>query len=183
MPARRNAWGVYDVFTARDGGQAFIGVTADQQWHRFCDAFGFAEWRDDPRLQGNATRCAARDWMLPALETRLSTFDLAEVLARCEVAKVPYARVGRPDELAGDPHLNAGDGLLKVAIGSLGGGMGIAAGLPSLPLEFGDGRARPGLRSQPPMIGEHSAAILAEAGFAAAEIAALGAAGIIGLPE
>ncbi len=37
MPARKNAWGVYDVFTASDGGQVFIGCTSDGHWQRFCE--------------------------------------------------------------------------------------------------------------------------------------------------
>ena len=41
MPARKNAWGVYDVFTASDGGQVFIGCTSDGHWQRFCETFGF----------------------------------------------------------------------------------------------------------------------------------------------
>ena len=39
--ARKNAWGVYDVFTASDGGQVFIGCTSDGHWQRFCETFGF----------------------------------------------------------------------------------------------------------------------------------------------
>ena len=30
MPARKNAWGIYDVFTANDDGQVFIGEHADE---------------------------------------------------------------------------------------------------------------------------------------------------------
>ncbi len=67
MPARKNAWGVYDVFSASDGGQAFIGCTSDNHWQRFCEEFGFAEWMTDERLAGNAKRCDAREWMLPIL--------------------------------------------------------------------------------------------------------------------
>lgn len=169
MPARKNAWGVYDVFSARDGGQAFIGVTSDQHWHRFCVSFGFLDWKDDPRLQGNAARCEARDWMLPELETRLSILTLDEILARCEAAKVPYSRVGRPDELGDDPHLNAG-GLIDVALDALGGGLGRLVGLPALPVEFGDEQLRPGLSAQPPAIGEHTRQVLAEAGISAEDI-------------
>ena len=50
--------------------------------------------------------------------------------------------------------------------------------LPALPVEFGD-RARPGLRRQPPRVGEHNGEVLGEAGFGAAEIANLTAAGVI----
>lgn len=178
MPARKNAWGVYDVFTARDGGQAFIGVTSDQHWHRFCAEFGFLDWKDDTRLQGNAARCEERGWMLPQLEKRLSILDLDAILAKCEAAKVPYSRVGRPDELRGDPHLNAG-GLLDVVLGALGGGTGETVGLPALPVEFGDAQSRPDLVMQPPAIGEHTRDVLTEAGFSAAEMADLTARGII----
>ena len=47
------------------------------------------------------------------------------------------------------------------------------AGMPALPVEFGMPRVRPGLTRQPPRLGEHNAAVLAEAGFSAAEIASL----------
>jgi crotonobetainyl-CoA:carnitine CoA-transferase CaiB-like acyl-CoA transferase len=178
MPARKNAWGVYDVFTARDRGQAFIGVTSDQHWRRFCAAFGLNEWTDDPRLQGNAARCEARDWMLPELMARLAALDLADILARCEAANVPYARVGRPDELATDPHLAAG-GLVEVALGALGGGGGATVALPALPLEFGDDRRRPTAAVQPPRIGQHTTDALADASWDADAIEKLLASGVV----
>lgn len=169
MPARKNAWGVYDVFAARDGGQAFIGVTSDQHWHRFCKSFGFLDWKDDPRLQSNPARCAEREWMLPELETRLADLDLNDILAKCEAAKVPYSRVGRPDELDADPHLMAG-GLLDVALNALGGGAGVRIGLPALPLEFGDNQERPKIATQPPRVGEHTRLVLSEAGLTTTDI-------------
>ncbi|WP_284178452.1 CaiB/BaiF CoA-transferase family protein [Rhabdaerophilum sp. SD176] len=175
MPARKSAWGVYDVFNAR-GGQVFIGITNDPQWHRFCDAFGFKDWRDAPHMQGNARRCDAREWLLPELQQRLDPFDMGDILERCEAANIPFARVGRPDELAADPHLAAG-GLLNVALGALGGG--VEVGLPALPLEFGDDRVRPGLETQPPRLGEHTRAILAASGYSAQEIEAFATAGVI----
>jgi hypothetical protein len=95
MPARKNAWGVYDVFTASDGGQVFIGCTSDGHWQRFCETFGFEDWRDDPRLAGNANRCEAREWMLPELERRIAKLSFDEILQKCEAARVAYSRVGR----------------------------------------------------------------------------------------
>jgi crotonobetainyl-CoA:carnitine CoA-transferase CaiB-like acyl-CoA transferase len=53
------------------------------------------------------------------------------------------------------------------------------AGLPALPIEFGTDRRRPGLRRQPPRMGEHNADLLSEAGFAAGEIERLANAGVI----
>ncbi len=177
MPARRNAWGVYDVFNAKDGGQAFIGCTSDNHWQRFCGQFGFSDWATDARLASNARRCDARDWMLPQLEAHLKTLLLDEILAKCEAANVPYARVGRPDELSDDAHLNAFGGLIQTAVSGMGGGPHV--GIPSLPVEFGDARQRLGLERQPPRIGEHTDEILRDAGFEPQEIERLRRSGVI----
>ena len=177
MPARKSPWGVYDVFAAKASGQVFVGVTADGQWRRFCEAFGFADWGDDQRLSTNAGRCEERDWLIPALQERFDLLALDEILRRCQKANVPHARVGRPDELAVDPHLVASGGLLATALSALGGGR--LVGLPALPMEFGAERDRLGLKLQPPRIGEHGRTILAEAGFAKSEIANLFASGVL----
>jgi crotonobetainyl-CoA:carnitine CoA-transferase CaiB-like acyl-CoA transferase len=180
MPARKNAWGIYDVFEGKDDGQVFIGCTSDGHWLRFCTVFGFNDWLSDSRLSSNASRCEARDWLLPELERRLRLLSLDEILERCEEARVAYARVGRPDELPDDPQMRMPGALLATAICGLGGGA--QTGIPALPVEFGDQRLRPSLERQPPRIGEHSCEILGEAGFASAEISRLLAAGIVAVP-
>ena len=177
MPARKNAWGVYDVFRAKDGRQAFIGCTSDNHWQRFCEQFGFSEWMTDERLASNAKRCDARGWMLPMLEAHLKTLPFEEILDKCEAAKIPYSRVSRPDELASDVHLNAFGGLIQTAVSAMGGGPQV--GIPALPVEFGDMRERPGLERQPPRIGEHTNEILREAGFDPSEIEGLQRSGAI----
>ncbi|WP_149535528.1 CaiB/BaiF CoA transferase family protein [Siccirubricoccus phaeus] len=181
MPARRGAWGIYDVFdTAGAEGeshQLFIGVTSDQQWVRFTEAFGLTEMAADPRIATNAQRAGARSWLIPALQEVFLRFDQAEVARRCEAAGISWAPVGKPVDLFEDPHLAAGGGLLQTAISALGGGA--LFGLPALPLEFGEDRARVTLRRQPPRMGEHNAEVLAEGGFTAAEIAALEAKRVI----
>jgi crotonobetainyl-CoA:carnitine CoA-transferase CaiB-like acyl-CoA transferase len=175
MPARRGAWGIYDVFATAGGGQLFIGVTSDRQWIRFCDEFGLAEMKADGRLSTNALRAGARPWLIPALQEVLARLPQREVEARCERCAISWAPVGRPRDLFEDPHLLASGGLLRTAISALGGGAGAVVGLPALPVEFGADRARPGLTRQPPRMGEHSAEVLAEAGFGPQEIADLAA--------
>jgi crotonobetainyl-CoA:carnitine CoA-transferase CaiB-like acyl-CoA transferase len=177
MPARKNAWGVYDVFRAKDGRQAFIGCTSDKHWQRFCEQFGFSEWMTDERLASNAKRCDAREWMLPKLEAHFRTLSFEDILDKCEAASIPYSRVSRPDELAGDVHLNAFGGLIQTAVSAMGGGPQV--GIPALPVEFGDTRERPGLERQPPRIGEHTNEILREAGFDLGEIEGLQRSGAI----
>ncbi len=179
MPARRGAWAVYEVFKTAGDGQLFIGVTSDQQWARFVEEFGLQELAADPRLKTNVMRLAERPWLIPALQEVLATLPQDEVARRCERCNVSWAPVGQPGDLFGDPHLLATGGLVDVLISRFGGGDGKVAGLPALPVEFGTDRRRPGIRRQPPGIGEHNAEVLGEAGFTAAEIADLAAAGVI----
>ncbi|MBL6077243.1 CoA transferase [Belnapia sp. T18] len=177
MPARRGAWGIYDAFETGEGGQLFVGVTSDQQWARFTEAFGLPDLAADARLATNAQRAQERSWLVPVLSDVFRRFDQAEVARRCEAAGISWAPVGRPADLFEDPHLLAGGGLLQTAISALGGGA--MFGLPALPLEFGEARQRAGLSRQPPRLGEHNGEVLAEAGFAAGEITALAAAGVL----
>jgi crotonobetainyl-CoA:carnitine CoA-transferase CaiB-like acyl-CoA transferase len=179
MPARRGAWAVYEVFKTAGDGQLFIGVTSDQQWNRFVEEFGLQELAADPRLATNVTRLAERAWLIPALQEVLATLPQDEVERRCEACNVSWAPVGQPGDLFTDPHLLATGGLVDVFISRFGGGDGKVAGLPALPVEFGIDRQRPGIRRQPPLMGEHNAEVLSEAGFTAAEIAGLARAGVI----
>ena len=181
MPARRGAWAVYEVFQTAGGGQLFVGVTSDQQWARFVEEFGLQELAADPRLATNVMRLAERSWLIPALQEVLAALPQDEVARRCERANVSWAPVGQPGDLCADPHLLATGGLVEVLVSRFGGGDAKPAMLPALPVEFGD-HARPGLRHQPPRVGEHNAEILGEAGFEPGEIAGLAAAGVTAAP-
>jgi len=95
-----------------------------------------------------------------------------EVAQRCERAQVSWAPVAQPGDLFDDPHLLATGGLLDVLVSRFGDNPKTAR-LPALPIEFGADRRRPGIRRQPPRVGEHNAEVLAEAGFTAEEITSL----------
>jgi crotonobetainyl-CoA:carnitine CoA-transferase CaiB-like acyl-CoA transferase len=177
MPARRGAWAVYDVFTAKGGEQFFLGVTSNAQWTRFCEAFDLGDLAADGRLASNGLRSREREWLVPRLAAHFAQLPIDAILARSEGAALPHARVGRPEDLRADPHLLANGGLIDTVIEQIRDGSGI--GLPALPIEFGEERARLGLRRQPPRIGEHSRAILAEAGFSAQECARLIGRGVL----
>ena len=172
MPVRRGGWGIYQTFATADGDQIFVGVTSNNHWTRFCEAFERPDLLADPRLATNEDRVAARPWMLPIIAALLQRFTKAEIALRCERARIPYAPVAKTSDLFADPHLLASDGLVDVALPGA-----VRAMLPRLPIELGG--ERPGLYRQPPGIGEHSREILAEAGIGSAEIAELERTGVI----
>jgi crotonobetainyl-CoA:carnitine CoA-transferase CaiB-like acyl-CoA transferase len=176
MPARDSPWGVYDVFTVRDGAQIFLAAVSDGQWPLFCDALGFADLKDDPAYATNNLRARQRERLLPELRRRLADADVHELAARMEAAGLPFAPIGRPEALYDDPHLRATGGLAEITVPD-GPRAGERVRTPLLPILLGG--ARPGVRLDPPRRGAHTDAVLREAGYADAEIAALRAAGAI----
>ncbi len=179
MPARVSAWAVYDVFTVKEGAQLFLAVVSDTQWVRFCQAFGFADWRDDASLASNALRVAARVWMMPLLRERMALLTAAEIAAKFEAAQLPFAPITKPHELFDDPHLIASGGLAPVSVTADGsaGKTPVSTTTPLLPLTFA-GKRLP-LRLDPPSIGADSLVLLADLGYTKADIAALRAAAVI----
>ena len=173
MPARKGAWAIYEVFPCAGDGQLFIGVTSDQQWARFVEEFGLQQLAQDPRLATNVMRRDERAWLIPKLKEIVARFSQADAAQKLERANCSWAPVGKPKDLYEDAHLLATGGLLDVFLSRAGGSDGVKTRLPALPIEFGARRERPGVRRQSPRMGEHNAEVLAEAGFTAAEIAAL----------
>ncbi len=173
MSDRISAWAVYDVFTVKDGEQIFLAAVSDAQWMTFCTAFGFADLLADPALTTNNQRVVARATMMPLLRERLAGFSAGELGTRFEQLGLPYAPIRKPEELYDDPHLQATGGLADITLPD-GARAGQTAGTTLLPFTMAGRRL--GVRAQPPRVGEHSQALLAQLGYSADEIASLRAA-------
>lgn len=165
MPARVSAWAIYDVFETRDD-PIFIGVVTDALWEKFCTLFGLDALGADEGLRRNNDRVLARDRILPEIRALISSFSREEIIAKLDGSGLPFAPIGRPEELFDDPHLLASGGLEPVTLDS-----GQKTHLPTLPIAMG-GR-RPGRPVSLPTPGSDSRAILAELGHDAAEIEGL----------
>ena len=175
MPNRLSAWAIYDVFDTADAGQLFVAVVSDTQWKVFCEHFGMTALAADASLATNNQRVHARARMLPEVRARFAQMSKAELMRACERAGLPYAPIVRPDELFDDPHLNASGGFTEITLAD-----GRRVKTPKLPFEM-DGR-RFGAELDVPVAGSHTRALLAELGFAEADIERLAAAGVIVAP-
>jgi len=170
MPARISPWGIYDVFTVKDGEQIFLAAVSDSQWNTFCETLGFADLEADPALQTNNDRVRARATLLPELTRRLQAFGAAELAQRFEAAGLPFAPIMRPEQLLDDPHLMATGGLADITLTD-GERAGQTVKTTLFPLTL-DGRHLP-VRLNPPQRGQHTREVLSALGLAAREIDAL----------
>ena len=163
MPSRISAWGIYDVITVQGGGQIFLAVVSNSQWQTFCDGFDLPTLKADPRLATNNDRVRARDWLMPLLRAHLAGFDVATLGERFARHGLPFAPIAKPQDLLDDPHLLATGGLASLTLPD-----GRTAQTVLLPITL-DG-VRPGVRLNPPKLGEHNMELLSELGYSAAEI-------------
>ena len=108
---------------------------------------------------------------MPALRARLADHSAAELSRVFEDHELPFAPIARPEQLFDDPHLNATGGLAPVRMND-----GSESKVPLMPFTMGG--ERPGIRLQPPLLGEHTDALLKEVGYSEAQIAGLKGRGV-----
>jgi crotonobetainyl-CoA:carnitine CoA-transferase CaiB-like acyl-CoA transferase len=168
MPVRISAWAIYDVFETQDGEQVFVGVVSDSLWERFCAAFGLVELGADPRYRTNAQRVQARDTLLPQVRELFRGYTKAALVEKLERTGLPFAPIGKPEDMFDDPHLSASGGLGDVTLAD-----GTRTRLPLLPVEL-DGQ-RPTQGGALPAVGSHTREVLGGLGVTEAEFDALAA--------
>ena len=107
MPVRISAWAIYDVFETADGEQVFVGIVSDGLWQKFCEAFGWTAEGADPVFKTNAQRVAQREVLLPRVRKLFKGYMRADLVALLERTGLPFAPIGKPEEMFDDPHLAA----------------------------------------------------------------------------
>ena len=170
MPARVSAWAIYDVFETQDE-PVFIGVVTDALWEKFCKLFALDDLWADESIRANNQRVMARDRILPRIRELIGKMTRADVVAKLDGTGMPFAPIGKPEELFDDPHLAAG-GLEPVTLDN-----GDETRLPTIPLEM-DGK-RPGCPTSLPRPGADARKVLAGLGYDESRIAALLEAGAV----
>ncbi len=161
----------YETFATSDGELA-VAVGSERQWPRFCTAIGRPGLATDPRFATNGDRVTARATLRPLIVDALAERTTDEWLAILTAADVPCGPIRDVLAAFASPEAQARSMTVDVAHPSLG-----VVRQAGIPIEFS---ATPGeIRSAPPLLGEHTDAILGELGFDAAAIASLRADGVV----
>ena len=162
----------YQVFACADG-HLILAVGNDAQFARFCEIAGKTEWARDPRFAANAERVKRRDVLVPLIEAVMHSRTQGEWLAALEAVGVPCGPVNRLDQVFADPQVRA-RGMRFDLPHRLSGTVPQVGN----PLHFS---ATPVAYTQaPPLLGEHTLAVLSQRlSLSAESLADLAARGVV----
>jgi len=165
----------YQAFHAKDG-WINIGGANQNNWERIAAALGHPEWKDDPRFRTNDDRMANLPSLAEAMNAVLLTKTRAEWLQVLDDAGVPAGPVNDIGEALSSEQARVRGMVVEVEHPVNGRYRALGC-----PIHFSKTPAA--IRHPAPLLGEHTRPVLAEAGYAQAEIDAMVEAGTVAEPS
>lgn len=162
----------YTAYPARDDRIA-VAVGNDGQFAKFAAVLGHAAWATDPRFAKNPDRVMNRDALDELIKTELQREGADVWIAKLMAAGIPCGRINSVAQALAAPHAIAREMVTSVEHPTAGN-----VKMLGIPFRFSDTPA--GIRRAPPLLGQHTEAILREElDFSDARINALRAEKII----
>ena len=161
----------YQLFQASDA-PLLLAVGNDGQWRRCCAVLEHPAWANDPRFSTNPDRVAHRAALVAEIAVVLAQHSAASWLERFAAAGVPAAPVNTLPALFADPQTQHQQLQLPIEHSTAG-----SINLLGFPYKLSHTPAA--ITAPPPLLGEHTDAILSELGYTTADIARLHAEGIV----
>jgi crotonobetainyl-CoA:carnitine CoA-transferase CaiB-like acyl-CoA transferase len=142
----------YQDFPTSDG-DMIIAVGNDGQFSALCEVLGHPEWAQDERFATNALRVKNRETIIGLLSGVTATRTTAEWVKACEGAGVPCGPINDLGEAFSDPQIV--ERKLKIDMPHPTAG---TVPLVSSPIRMSETPVE--YRSPPPLLGEHTLAVL-----------------------
>ena len=162
----------YRLYQAGDGQWFFLACGNQAFWAKLCKAIGRPEMTDDPRFGSWLLRGDNREALMPILEAAFATRSRDEWLKVLSEHDIPCAPVQSLQEFMRDPGVQH----LKMTVQYEHPEVG-ALTLMGQPLRFSETQAPDA--GPPPVLGQHTRAVLREAGYTDGAIADLHRRGVI----
>jgi crotonobetainyl-CoA:carnitine CoA-transferase CaiB-like acyl-CoA transferase len=154
-----------DVYACADG-EVILVVGNDGQFNKLCEVFGQPGWAADERFATNAQRVRHITELSALLREAFGGWRREALIAALDAAGVPCGPINNVAEVFQDPQVVARGMLTQVPHPA-----GVAVPQVGSPMRFAAAPLQ--AQSAPPLLGQHSEAILAELGYGAEAIAAL----------
>jgi crotonobetainyl-CoA:carnitine CoA-transferase CaiB-like acyl-CoA transferase len=155
----------YQALRTKDG-HITVGGNNERLWQKLCEAVGRPDLVEDPRFQTNDERMAHRPELVAELESALAARGTDAWVAALSEAAVPCGPIHDYGQVFEDEHTQAR--AMEVRLEHPVEGEIRALGIP---VKLSD---TPGsIRHAAPLLGQHTAEVLAEAGFTAEQVEAL----------
>jgi crotonobetainyl-CoA:carnitine CoA-transferase CaiB-like acyl-CoA transferase len=161
----------YQVFATADA-PLMVAVGSDGLWRRFTSATGLDDLADDPLYATNPDRVRNRDTLIPLITETLAARGCAEWTDLLSAAGVPAGPVNTVPAALEQPQVAAREMVVEIE-------HPVAGTLKMLGSPLKLSAQPPSIRRPPPVLGEHTDEILAEAGYTGAQIAELREAAVV----
>ena len=153
----------YQLFRGSDARHFVVGVGTQEQWLRLVKLLGVEELGTDARFENNPARIKNRDQLIPLLQLRFDSQSSEAWLAKMKSVDIPAAAIQTVGEALNDPQTKARGLIVEIEHPTLQQARSIAN-----PIRFRD---RPVVyRLPPPLLGEHTRAILEQLQYSENEI-------------
>lgn len=162
----------YDILKCKNGYVA-MGISSDNQWGKFCDAFDRPIWKTDEKYCSNLVRGLHYFGDLRIqIEELFADYTMQEIAAICDRDLIPGTMCSTTEEAIQEPQLLERNMLITVDDADLG-----KINMPGRPVKFVGEKEEPFHKA--PGLGEHNAEIFAALGIDSAKMEQLQSEGVI----